>query len=262
MDSLGLSARQVTSAEKERRQSSNRIVYSNFYENRRVNLFTVDCRKCTTGLFFGSLLLLLTIVSLNTYFVYKKNSPSIAIQISVITELTLVGLSFMVTICVYIKLARENFSQKLTFEMDYNETLVIFSLAGIFVYGFYSVIAFLEHGFTSSIEILSFSIQVVSVVEATFQSLLIINSLKMYAKSTAVKKRRPGRALISLLILINVSLWLSETFSVEKYELTDIQLNYYQIVFWSIVRSFSSPLAIFYRFHASVCLSDVLRIYY
>jgi hypothetical protein len=231
-------------------------------ERRKVNQFIIDCGKSTTGLFFGIFILLLTIISLITYFIYKNTNELVAVQISECTELILVSLSLGISILIYIKLKRVNFSQRLTFEMDYNETLVVVGLAGIFLFGFYSIIAILENGLHTSVEILSFSIQLMSIVEATFQSVLIIDGLKMFTKSRAVKKHKPARSMITMLILIDMSLWLSETFSVKKYDMNTIQLDYYDIVFWSIVSSISSPLAIFFRFHASVCLSDMWKTLY
>jgi hypothetical protein len=81
----------------------------------------------------------------------------------------------------------------------------------------------------------------------------------MHTKDKEIKQSKPGRSLITVLILVNVSLWLSETFSVKKYDMNTIQLEYYDIIFWSIVSSITSPLGIFFRFHASVCLSDIWK---
>ena len=232
------------------------------YEKRHVNQFIIDCGKATTGLFFGIFVILITIISLIAYFIYKNSSPRIAVKISETTELLLVCTSFLICICIFAKFKSVKFGYKLTFEMDYDETLIVLGLAGIYLFGFYSIIAILAKGFESSIEILSFSIQVASIVESTFQSIIIIDGLKMFTNSKVIKKYKPGRSLITLLLLIDVSLWLSETFSVKKYDMNTIQLDYYGIVFWSIVSSISSPLAIFFRFHASVCLSDIWKTLY
>lgn len=231
-------------------------------ERRHVNQFVIDCGKSTTGLFFGIFVLLVTIISLITYFMYKNINTRIAVEISEITELLLVSLSLFIVIITFIKFKIVKFSYKLTFEMGYNETLVIVGLSGIYLFGFYSIIAILHDGFESNVEILSLAIQIASIFEATLQSILIIDGLKMYTRDKEIKKFKPGRSLLTLLILVNVSLWLSETFSVKKYDMNTIQLDYYDIVFWSIVSSVSSPLAIFFRFHASVCLSDIWKTLY
>jgi hypothetical protein len=233
------------------------------YENRQVNQFIIDCGKSTTGLFFGIFILLLTIISLITYFIYKETNEAVAVTISELTELLLIAISLLTTAAICITLLRvKHFSQKVSFDMDYNETLVVVGLGGIYMYGFYSIIAILNAGLVSTVAVLSFSIQLAGIVEATFQSFLIVNTLKMFTRDKQTRKKKPARSLITMLILIDVSLWLSETFSVKKYDMNRVQLDYYDIVFWSIVSSIASPLAIFFRFHASVCLSDVWKTLY
>ncbi|CAF1046800.1 unnamed protein product, partial [Brachionus calyciflorus] len=232
------------------------------HEKRHVNQFVIDCGKSTTGLFLGIFVLLFTLITLIVYFIYKNGNTNKAVQISEMTELLLVSLSFIIVISLLIKFKMAKFNYKPIFEMGYNETLTIVGLAGIYLFGFYSIIAILENGINSRIEMLSLSIQIASIVEATLQSVLIIEGLKMFTKDRFIKKDKPGRSMLTLLILLDVSLWLSETFSVKKYEMNTIQLDYYDIVFWSIVSSVSSPLAIFFRFHASVCLSDMWKTLY
>lgn len=232
------------------------------HERRHVNKFTIDCGKSTTGLFFGIFVLLLTIISLITYFIYKNSNSITAIKISEITELFLIIISTITVVTLYIKFKLHDFNYKPGFSMDYNETLIIVGLAGIYLFGFYSIIAIINEGLESEIEVVALILQIVSIFESTLQSILIIDCMKMYTKDKDIKKFKPGRSLLTLLILVDVSLWLSETFSVKKYEMNTIQLDYYDIVFWSIVSSISSPLGIFFRFHASVCLSDVWKTLY
>jgi hypothetical protein len=98
------------------------------------------------------------------------------------------------------------FSYKLT-EFHYNEVLLMVGIAGIYLFGFYTIIAILHNGVESPVEALFLSIQFVSIFESTVQSILIIDCVKMYTKDKNVKKSKPARSLITLLILIDVSLW-------------------------------------------------------
>ena len=241
---------------------SNSTNHTNQTEHHDVNHFSVDCAKSTTGLFNGIFALLLTIISLITYFIYKKHDPITAIKLSETTELCLLLVSMVIIVLILVKLKYHKFSHKVEEKMSYNEILIIIGLAGIYLYGFYSIIAILNNGLSSNIENLSLLIQIFSIIESTMQSILIINGFKMYSRCKLVLKKKPARSLITLLILIDVSLWLSETLSVKKYDMNTVQLDYYDIVFWSIVSSISSPLAIFFRFHASVCLSDIWKTLY
>lgn len=83
---------------------------SELYEHRRdANQFTVDCSKSTTGLFFGIFILLLTIISLIMYFIYKKHYPLYAEVITGVSELGLICLSIIVVITSWIKLKYHKF---------------------------------------------------------------------------------------------------------------------------------------------------------
>ena len=207
-------------------------------QHRDVNHFTINFAKSTTGLFFGILVMLLTIISLITYFIY------------------------IVVIAIYVELNYYKFSHKLEESFSYNAILEVVGLAGIYTYDFYSIIAILDNGLSSEVENISMAIHILSVLESTLQSVLIINALNMYTKQSFYKKKMPARSLITLLILIDVSLWLTSTLSIKKYEMNEMQLEYYNIVFWSITSSIATPLAIFFRFHSSVCLSDIWKTLY
>ena len=146
--------------------------------------------------------------------------------------------------------------------MSTDSVLLIFGLAGIYLYGFYSIIALVAYGLETSTDRLFLVIHLMSVIESTIQSVFIINTLNMFTKDKQIRKKKPARSLITMLILINISIWMLETLSVKKYDMNTVQLSYYDIVFWSIASSISTPLAIFYRFHVSVCLSDIWKTLY
>ena len=231
-------------------------------KHRDVNHFTINFAKSTTGLFFGILVMLLTIISLITYFIYKQHNTTLAKKLSEATELFLLVLSLIVVIAIYVELNYYKFSHKLEESFSYNAILEVVGLAGIYTYDFYSIIAILDNGLSSEVENISMAIHILSVLESTLQSVLIINALNMYTKQSFYKKKMPARSLITLLILIDVSLWLTGTLSIKKYEMNEMQLEYYNIVFWSITSSIATPLAIFFRFHSSVCLSDIWKTLY
>ena len=253
---------QAQTAHSRENSQSNIVIFQGESEYRNANEFTVDCGKSTTGLFIGMIVLLLTLISLISYFIYKNISDDVAKVISKMSEICLICFSMIVAAITYIKLKYYKFQQKYADDMNYNEILIIVGLAGIYLFSGYSIIAITNSGVGNFIEALSLSIQVMSVIESTFQSILIINCLKMYTKNIQNKKNKPARSSIILLILIDVSLWLMETFSIKKYDMNQTQLDYYDIVFWSIVSSISSPFAIFFRFHASVCLCDIWKTLY
>ncbi len=106
--------------------------YYMMYEKRKVHQFIIDCSKSTTGLFFGIFVLLLTIISLITYFIYKDTNMATAIRISELTQAILLFVSFIIAISIFITFKRVKFSYKLVYKIDYNETLCLVGLGGIY----------------------------------------------------------------------------------------------------------------------------------
>jgi len=177
--------------------------------------------------------------------------------VSELTELLLISLSFLVSITCFFKLKCYRFSYNDDSAFDYNEGLLIAGLGTIHLFAFYTIIAVSHNGLESKIEYILLAIQVMTLFESSCQSILIIDCLKMFSQEKSLKRKKPGRSLITVLILIDVSLWLFQTFSAKKYDMNIIQIGYYDIIFWSIISSINSPLIIFFRFHATVCLSEI-----
>lgn len=98
---------------------------------------------------------------------------------------------------------------------------------------------------------------VLSLVQGTLQTLFILECLRRYASQNSQLVHKPARELITTLLLTNVSLWFFDTFSAKRFDTKPYLIEHFGILKWSIINAFSSPLALFYRFHSSVCLSDI-----
>lgn len=146
--------------------------------------------------------------------------------------------------------------------MSLDAILIVFGLFGVYMYCFYSIIAITDYQSETEIDSLFLPIHILSIVEGTIQSGFIINALKLYTPDKLTRKQKPCRSLITILIFLDLCLWSLDTLNVKKYDMSSTQLGYYNIVFWSIASSISSPLAIFFRFHSSVCLTDVWKTLY
>ena len=83
--------------------------------SREANQFTIDCGKSTSGLFTGLFILLATLISLITYFIYKEHNEHGAVILSEITELGLICLSISVIGIVYFELKHHKFQHMVRF---------------------------------------------------------------------------------------------------------------------------------------------------
>jgi hypothetical protein len=87
-------------------------------------------------------------------------------------------------------------------------------------------------------------------------ALFILVALRKRLGQTSEHKY-PAREVITLLIMLDLSLWFQKTTTTTKHEANPFQLAFYHVIPWSIIAAIATPLQIFFRFHASVCLSNV-----
>ncbi len=93
-------------------------------------------------------------------------------------------------------------------------------------------------------------------IEGTVHAFLILIALRKRLNRKN-KHEYPAREVITLLIILDLSLWFEETTTTTKHEANPFQLAFYHVIPWSIIAAIATPLQIFFRFHASVCLSHV-----
>lgn len=93
-------------------------------------------------------------------------------------------------------------------------------------------------------------------IEGTVHALFILIALRKHLKR-ASKHNFPAREMITLLITLDLSLWFEKTTTTTKHQANPFQLAFYHVIPWSIIAAIATPLQIFFRFHASVCLSHL-----
>lgn len=91
------------------------------------------------------------------------------------------------------------------------------------------------------------------------QTPLIIDGLRRCSNSRELRQQKPGRELITFLIVCNVALWITQTFEIKSHGLQDHRYDFYGNVLWTILGHMTLPLMMFYRFHSSVCLVDIWK---
>lgn len=64
---------------------------------------------------------------------------------------------------------------------------------------------------------------------------------------------------VTFLLVCNLAMWAINTFETSRADAHPTQLNFYGIWAWTIISHVSMPLAIFYRFHVTVCLCEIWK---
>ena len=217
-----------------------------------------DCHKANKGLFLGLFVTILTLIAVSSFFVFDERfeNSDTASYIFYITEITLLFLSCMVVIIGFFKLQKLKFSP--SEEGSFDPGLLIISLFGLCTFNTFllvsSVANLKEYGLLSY---LSLGASALAFVQASLQTIFILDGLRRCADNDNHMNTKPGRTVVTFLLLCNLSLWVVNTFEVKKAESVRIHPQYYGTLPWNIISHICIPLIIFFRFHSTVCLSDI-----
>lgn len=68
--------------------------------------------------------------------------------------------------------------------------------------------------------------------------------------------------MVTFLLVANMSLWIINTLIKSRASFRPTHLKFYGIWAWTVITHVSMPLAIFYRFHSSICLFEIWKSVY
>ena len=97
----------------------------------------------------------------------------------------------------------------------------------------------------------------VSFIQASFQVVFIIDGFRREATSRQHQHEKPGRSMISFLLFSNLEMWLINSFQLKETYQSSVMRDFYGDLAWNIILYVTLPLAVFFRFHSVVCLSDI-----
>lgn len=228
----------------------------------------VNCDKAHKGLFLGLLVVVLTLVAISCYFVFGAGrgyfrSPDDADFYSgfifFFTELALLLLSTFAIVLGFAQFRRLRFSPA---GGDQPETaLLVFALSGVIAMkSFHSVAA--VSSMTRATErdlpgLLAVVTAAVVLVQVLLQTVFLADTLRRSVQSAAQRRTKPGRAVVTFLLLCNAALLVVSVFESEKAEYGRVYAPFYGHLAWSAIRHLTVPVHIFYRFHSVVCLSEI-----
>lgn len=135
--------------------------------------------------------------------------------------------------------------------------LLIWAQSGIYIYCMFSTIAcyfMIPSGspsgmITELLFLLQSTVQTVFILDATFRR---TSTLEQY-------QNKPGRQIITFLLVSNMALWLINTLQKSRAEFRPTHSEFYGVWAWTIITHVSMPLAIFFRFHSTICLFEVWK---
>ena len=217
-----------------------------------------ECQKSNLGLFTGLLVVLLTIVSLSLFFVLKTTeNDDTAVIVFIASDM------FILVVMLIAASLGLFFTRRLDFghlvEDSFDDKLLVVAQVGVYLLGTFLAVSS-ANGLIEHADPISGSFLVLATlnfVQSTIQTIFILDGLRRRATKPEHVRHKPGRSLVTFLMVCNISMWLVNTFEIKKVQDTTVHVEFYRYVPWSIIVHLCIPLVIFYRYHSSACLAEI-----
>lgn len=72
-------------------------------------------------------------------------------------------------------------------------------------------------------------------------------------------RKKPGRQLITFLLVVNISLWLNNRLKNNQSVYHPNQMDFYGVLAWNVITHVSMPLVLSYRFQSTVCFYEIWK---
>ncbi|CAH2063488.1 unnamed protein product, partial [Iphiclides podalirius] len=221
------------------------------------HLYSVDCARAHKGLFFGILVLVLTIISLILFFVLisRREYATLAVVEVNVCELALYAMTTFASLAGMFCVRNLKYDGNRNLELD--NILLVGAQTGMFIYGTFTIIG--GHFTIEKNTILILITALSSLVQTTCQTMFILDASRRSAKTPEQLRKKPGREIVTFLLVTNLAMWAINTLEKSRAESHPVQLHFYGLWAWTIITHVSMPLAIFYRFHSTVCLCEIWK---
>lgn len=101
--------------------------------------------------------------------------------------------------------------------------------------------------------------EILSLLQVSVQTLFILNACWRRTKGTTQNRIKPGRQVVTFLLVANMSIWFINTLIKGQASFRPNHVEFFGMWAWAIITHCSMPLAIFYRFHSTICLFDIWK---
>ncbi len=223
----------------------------------------MECHKANTGLFVGLFVFTLTTIGAFVFLLYKvKLNPltdTVTIFVYYCSDIALTGIAILAVSIAFFQINKLFFTGEVQNKFDQN--LLLLAIAGYYLLlMFMTIPAIIRVTMPNVVGLLAkfqCALSLVSFVQATLQVVFIVDGLRRRAVSSHDLKQKPGRSIVTFLLICNLAMWVVNTFELRAAHISPLLAGFYGSLPWTIVMHLCFPLAIFFRFHSAICLSDI-----
>ncbi|VDM43896.1 unnamed protein product [Toxocara canis] len=235
-------------------------------KRQRSNLISVDCSRTTTGLFLGFIIIAFTFVCIAIFnaYIHEENSRLLANTIFFSTDGILLLVSLAAIVFAFCRMRNLNFKKREDGDVDesaelLDHILLVVGLVGELIFSIGGIMSLSNATEFNYMIVILLIVQNLRLFQVILQSALLLIGAKLKAASPELKVLKPGKQVVTFLLVVNIALFIMNTFEAQKAGVTEDIVRYYGSKAWALLVRGCSPLTIFYRFHSSVCFAEIWK---
>ncbi|XP_050101697.1 proton channel OtopLc-like isoform X2 [Anopheles aquasalis] len=236
------------------------------FASKSAHHFSVDCSRAHRGMFGGILLTVLTIICLIMYFVLydEPGYEYFAIQEVTIAETLMYTVTAVAVVVAMLRMRdlryqrRKNDHHAGSISLDC--TLLVLAQTGVYVYGMFSIVGSyfsLQQEVRGARE--GLVAELLGLLQTSLQTLFILNAVWRRCRGAQQNRTKPGRQIVTFLLVANMAMWFINTLIKGRASFRPSHLDFFGTWAWTVITHVSMPLAIFYRFHSTICLFEIWK---
>ncbi|XP_052872301.1 proton channel OtopLc [Anopheles cruzii] len=228
--------------------------------------FSVDCSRAHRGMFGGILLTVLTIICLIMYFVLydEPGYEYFAIQEVTIAETLMYTVTAVAVLVAMLRMRDLRYQRKKndlhSGSVSLDCTLLVLAQTGVYVYGMFSIVGSyfsMKQDVPGARE--GLIAELFGLVQTSIQTLFILNAVWRKCRGAQQHRTKPGRQIVTFLLVANMAMWFINTLIKGRASFRPSHLDFFGTWAWTVITHVSMPLAIFYRFHSTICLFEIWK---
>ncbi|XP_052900290.1 proton channel OtopLc-like [Anopheles moucheti] len=232
---------------------------------RPANRLSIDCSSAQRGLFGGIVTVVLTLIVLIMYFVLRKErhlQQAATLEI-VVYEIALYSVTLVAVVAAMVRMRDLRVVTQRSVRVGNPAALpidchlLLVTQTGIYIYGVFSIIGtYHTHGQLLHWAVLS---EVLALAQTSLQTLFVLSTWWRRCKGARQNRTKPGREIVTFLLVANLAAWSVNSLVKSNASFRPLVMGFYGAAAWSIIAHISMPLAIFYRFHSTICLFEIWK---
>ncbi|KHJ98211.1 hypothetical protein OESDEN_01806 [Oesophagostomum dentatum] len=224
---------------------------------KRKQKMRIDCSSSSTGLFAGIIFLIAAFVSMGMYTIFEELRNSRGAQLLFgIVDLCMFSMTLGACLLGLWRMGVLQYRLHAHGEVI-DEILLIIGLVGEIVYCVVGLDIFVTNRRAhTDRSILPAFVFVVRLVQVVVQAAFILITSRLRCLSPYALKYKPGKEIITFLLVANVTLFVFHTYEGMKssFGIGDYGGTIYKNLIYAV-----APLLVFYRFHSSACLAEIWK---